>query len=158
MEEEDLNIGKGDTSGLSIGADFVSKNLEASVGTVDVFFGCRHADHDWLYRSDMEALKQKGVISQLYTAISRDTTMDGNRRKYVQDIMLNDDACASRLQDLILKKNASIFICGDGNAMAKDVQSAITDIVKRGLGDESAKEYVNKMKADKRYLVDIWTS
>lgn len=160
MEEEDLNIGKGDTSGLSIGADFISKNMESSVGSVDVFFGCRHADHDWLYRSDMEALKQKGVISQLYTAISRDTTSqtNGDRRKYVQDIMLKDDACASRLQDLILKKNASVFICGDGNAMAKDVQSAIIEIVKRGLGDESAKGYVDKMKAEKRYLVDIWTS
>ena len=161
MEEEDLNITKGDTSGLSIGADFVSKHLESSVGSVDVFFGCRHADHDWLYRSDMETLTQKGVISQLYTAFSRDTAQtNGSCRKYVQDIMLHDDACASRLQDLILKKNASIFICGDGNAMAKDVLSAVTEIVKRGLGEgeDSAKAFVEKMKADRRYLVDIWTS
>ena len=159
MEEEDLNIGKGDTSGLSIGADFISENMETSVGSVDVFFGCRHADHDWLYRTDMESLKGKGVISQLYTAFSRDMSQtNGNSRKYVQDIMLQDETCALRLQDLILKKNASIFVCGDGNAMAKDVQSAITEIVKRGLGNESAKEYVDKMKADKRYLVDIWTS
>ena len=162
MEEEDLHISKGDASGLSIGADFMSTNLENNVGTVDVFFGCRHKDHDWLYKNDMKELQQQGIISRLYTAFSRDTYhgTNGSCRKYVQDVMLNDDDCCSRLQTLILEKNASVFICGDGNAMAKDVQSALTEIIGRRLeqGDVAAKEYVEKMKTERRYLVDIWSS
>ena len=162
MEEEELNIGKGDASGLRVGADFVSKNLENNVGSVDVFFGCRHEDHDWLYKQDMQQLKEQGVISSLHTAFSRDASgkaTNGERRKYVQDLMLKDDACAARLQSLILEKKASVYICGDGNAMAKDVQSALTEIIGRGSGgEEGGKKYVEKMKSEKRYLVDIWTS
>ncbi|CAB9497042.1 P450 reductase [Seminavis robusta] len=161
MEEDDLKISKGDASGLSVGADFMRKNQ--SVGSVDVFFGCRHQDHDWLYRSDMQDLKADGTIASLYTAFSRDTngSSNGHKRKYVQDIMLHDTDCSARLRSLILEKKASVFICGDGNAMAKDVQSALTQIIGEGLDgsdEKAAKLYVEKMKKDKRYLVDIWTS
>jgi sulfite reductase alpha subunit-like flavoprotein len=161
MEEEDLKISKGDASGLSMGADFVRTNLADNVGSVDVFFGCRHEDHDWLYRSDMEELKRERIISNLYTAFSRDPTRsNGHRIKYVQDIML-EEACSNHLAKLIHEKNANIYVCGDGNAMAQDVQMALTQIVAKGLvngGDEAARQYVEKMKQDKRYLVDIWTS
>ena len=162
MEEEELNISKGDASGLSVGADFISKNLESNVGSVDVFFGCRHENHDWLYKEDMQLLKDQGIISSLHTAFSRDAAgkaENGSRRKYVQDLMLKDEECAARLQSLILEKNASVYICGDGNAMAKDVQCALTEIIgKASGGEEGGKKYVEKMKLEKRYLVDIWTS
>ena len=128
MEEEDLHISKGDTKGLKIGADFVSTNLEGNVGTVDVFFGCRHEDHDWLYQSDMNALKEQGIISNLYTAFSRDAiaaTNGGRPHKYVQDVMLGNADCSSRLQTLILEMNASVFICGDGNKMVSLAQPTL---------------------------------
>lgn len=162
MEEEELKIGKSDASGLNIGADFISKNMEGNFGSVDVFFGCRHENHDWLYKEDMQLMKDQGVISSLHTAFSRDAAgkaKNGSRRKYVQDLMLKDDECAARLQSLILEKNAAVYICGDGNAMAKDVQCALTEIIgKASGGEEGGKKYVEKMKEEKRYLVDIWTS
>ena len=162
MEEEELNISQGDTSGLRVGADFVNKNLEGNVGNVDVFFGCRHEDHDWLYKDDMKKLKEQGVISNLYTAFSRDAAANatnGDRRKYVQDLMVKDADCAARIQSLILEKNASVYICGDGNAMAKDVLSAFAEVIgRKSGGEEAGKKYVEQMKAEKRYLVDIWTS
>jgi sulfite reductase alpha subunit-like flavoprotein len=162
MEEEDLKISNGDASGFSMGADFVRTNLSNNVGSVDVFFGCRHEDHDWLYRSDMEELKREGIITNLYTAFSRDpASSSGHKRKYVQDIMLEKD-CSNYLAKLIHEKNASIYICGDGNAMAQDVHNALTQIVAQESlvdgGDEAARQYVAKLKQDKRYLVDIWTS
>lgn len=162
MEEEELHISQGDASGLRVGADFVNKNLEGNIGSVDVFFGCRHEDHDWLYKTDMKQLNEQGVISNLYTAFSRDSKAqgtNGNRRKYVQDLMLKDTECAARLQTLILEKKASVYICGDGNAMAKDVQGALTEIIgQRSGGQDGGKKYVEQMKLEKRYLVDIWTS
>jgi sulfite reductase alpha subunit-like flavoprotein len=48
LEAKDLPIGEKDASGLSVGADYRSRQ---EVGSVDVFFGCRHADHDWLYEN-----------------------------------------------------------------------------------------------------------
>ena len=162
MEEEELHIGAGDASGLRVGADFVNKNLEGNVGSVDVFFGCRHEDHDWLYKLDMNELNEQGVISKLHTAFSRDAkgeATNGDRRKYVQDLMLKDPECAARLQTLILEKKASVYICGDGNAMAKDVQCAFAEILgQKSGGQDEGKKYVDQMKAEKRYLVDIWTS
>ena len=162
MEEDDLRISKSDANGLSMGADFVSMHLANNIGSVDLFFGCRHEDHDWLYRADMVELKRQGIISNLYTAFSRDSpaSSNGPRHKYVQDIMLETE-CSNRLAKLIHEKNASIYICGDGNAMAHDVQNALTQIITKGLVDggvEAAQKYVEEMKRDKRYLVDIWTS
>lgn len=163
LDDEDLQLDKKDASGLDIGADFVNKHKDTLIGAVDVYFGCRHKDHDWLYNDDMQRLKTDGVITKLFTAFSRDDSgTNGNRRKYVQDMMRLDDKCARRLQTLILEKNASVYVCGDGNAMAKDVQSALTDLLSKRLqndgGEEAAKKYIDKMKSEKRYLQDIWTS
>lgn len=164
LDDEDLHVDKKDADGLVIGADFVNKHKDTLVGAVDVYFGCRHRDHDWLYNEDMQKLQSEGIITKLFTAFSRDNNgaTNGNRRKYVQDLMRFDEQCASRLQTLILEKDASIYVCGDGNAMAKDVQAAITDILNNRLqdegGEEAATKYIEKMKSEKRYLQDIWTS
>lgn len=164
LDDDDLHVDKRDASGLVMGADYVSKHKDTLVGAVDVYFGCRHKDHDWLYSDDMERLKQDGIITRLYTAFSRDNdgNSNGDRRKYVQDVMRLEEECVSRLQTLILEKNASVYVCGDGNAMAKDVQAALTDILSKKLhdegGEEAARLYIDKMKSEKRYLQDIWTS
>jgi sulfite reductase alpha subunit-like flavoprotein len=146
-----------------IGADYVNKHKDTLVGAVDVYFGCRHKDHDWLYDKDMQQLKADGIITKLFTAFSRDENeSNGSRRKYVQDVMLLDEESASRLQTLILEKDASVYVCGDGNAMAKDVQKALTEILSKRMhdegGEEAAKLYIDKMKSENRYLQDIWTS
>lgn len=150
LEENELPISEGDASGFKLGGDYRTKQ---DVGSVDLFFGCRHADHDWLYRSEMQDLQKQGVITKLYTAFSRD-----GKRQYVQDIIRSDEECAARLLDLILEKRACIYVCGDGNAMAKDVQAVIVELLGRKLGgDDQGKEYLEKMKTDKRFLMDIWS-
>jgi sulfite reductase alpha subunit-like flavoprotein len=150
LEENELPISEGDASGLKLGVDYRTKQ---DVGSVDLFFGCRHRDHDWLYRSEMQEFEKQGVVSKLYTAFSR----DGNRQ-YVQDIMRSNEECAARLADLILEKKAGVYVCGDGNAMAKDVQAAIVELLSSRLGGvEQATEYLEQMKTDKRFLLDIWS-
>jgi sulfite reductase alpha subunit-like flavoprotein len=151
MEENELSIHeKRDASGLNLGVDF---RRQQGVASVDLFYGCRHEDHDWLYSSEMQALVKEGLLSNLYTAFSR----DGNRQ-YVQDVMKSPD-CAKRLSNVILHQNASIYICGDGNAMAKDVQAAIVEILSLSLngGLDEAKQFLETMKKDKRILLDIWS-
>jgi sulfite reductase alpha subunit-like flavoprotein len=183
LEGDDaIPITKTDSSGLNMGIEF---RRNQNVGSVDVFFGCRYANHDWLYQKELEHYQTNGTISKLYTAFSRDAggstsaggaTSDRNNVKrsgYVQDIMRNDPDCRSRLINLILKDNASVYVCGDGNAMARDVQAAIVDLLTVGLeentskGDreketsssvERAKKYLENMKAQERFVLDIWTS
>ena len=156
LSEQELSVHHGkDSAGLNVGVDF---RMQQGVGTVDLFFGCRHADHDWLYREEMQLLVQQGVLSELHTAFSRDngTNTDGSSKKvYVQDLMRQS---ADRLCDLILSQKANVFVCGDGNAMAKDVQAAVVDILSEALGGtEQAQLYLETMKKDKRFLLDIWS-
>merc|ERR1712043_37898 len=111
------------------------------------------------------------------TSTSSSSGADTNHTKcrgYVQDIMRNNEDCKSRLLNLILKENASVYVCGDGNAMARDVQGAIVDILamefekenddnnkndkadkgeeKHVVYKEKAKKYLEQMKAKERFV------
>jgi sulfite reductase alpha subunit-like flavoprotein len=122
-------------------------------GAVDVYFGCRHKDHDWLYRDEMLKFQSEGVISYLHTAFSRDSS----QKLYVQHLMQRSENQA-RIADLILNRDARVYLCGDGNAMAKDVQEALVDVLAAHLpgGADEARSYVERLKNDRRFLMDIW--
>ena len=150
IEEDEVPVNETDLSGLNIGTD---ARRSDSTGSVDLFFGCRHESHDWLYREEMLHMLEQGVITHLYTAFSRDGE---DRRQYVQDLMRKR---SDYLRDLIIHKQAAIYICGDGNHMAKDVQCALTDILSSEIpgGPTEAKLYLEKLKKEKRLLLDIWS-
>jgi sulfite reductase alpha subunit-like flavoprotein len=151
MEAEDVPVGKKDASGLVLGADYRSHQ---NIGSVDVFFGCRHADHDWLYQHELIELQKEGVITQQYNAFSRD-----GERQYVQDIMSTNAECGSRLVDILVNKRGIVYICGDGNKMAKGVQEAIAELLgnKLGGGVDAGKAYIEELKLKGRFLLDIWS-
>lgn len=136
----------------------VGSSDESSVpGQVDVFFGCRHAGHDWLYRDELNAFSDEGVISKLYTAFSRDAA---TTKQYVQDIMRNDPECSQRLVETIVYNHGCVYVCGDGNHMARDVQQALAAIIGPhvdGSSAEAGKAYIDEMKAKGRFQMDIWS-
>ena len=152
LDETDLSVTHGDASGLKLGVDFRNATIES----VDLFFGCRHQDHDWLYQSEIEQMKKEGILENLYLAFSRD---DNYPHKYVQDIMRGDTDCSQRLVNLIVNKHASVYVCGDGNAMAKDVQESIVELLGSHFqgGQDEAVKYLETMKTKKRFLLDIWS-
>lgn len=129
------------------------KRAGQDAGTVDVFFGCRHAEHDWLYKDEMQALVAEGVITNLHTAFSR----DGNEHKYVQNAMKDGATCREQIVDTILHKIGRVYICGDGNNMAKDVQQAVAEILSPHVEGGDGKAYVETMKSEGRLLLDIWS-
>merc|ERR1711879_632521 len=67
---------------------------------------------------------KKGTLSHLYKAFSRSS----EKKQYVQDMM---KSVASELAHMICKQNASVYICGDGNNMGKQVQECIADILEK---------------------------
>ena len=111
----------------------------------------------------MECLDKSGIISLLKVEFSRDNE---DSKCYVQD-ELRKDSQAINISKMIMEENASIFICGDGNAMAKDVQSALIDIFTdckfvensscREDSIEKAKSYVEDLKSRGKLLLDIWS-
>ena len=85
---------------------------------------------------------------------------------YVQTLMQKDKPCGERLIKMIMEKGASVYVCGDGNAMGRDVQDAIVNLLAEKLYDshstdsdakESAVTYLNQMKASGRFVLDIWS-
>jgi sulfite reductase alpha subunit-like flavoprotein len=158
IEEEDLSISKSDAKGLVIGADY--RNLQ-EVGEVYLYFGCRYSDHDWLYKDEMTTFEKEKTVNNLQVAFSRENG-DGDKI-YVQDKIKGD---AKQLTQMIVRKNAMIYICGDGNHMAKAVQSAFVSILaKENFSSEGTREhalaqaniYLEQMKVNKRFVMDIWS-
>jgi len=152
IEEEELNITKSEANDFGTG----SSSDKGGIGEIDVYFGCRYSDHDWLYKEEMKSLKSTGVISDLNVAFSRETK---NVRCYVQDKIKENE---KRIALKLVQESARVYICGDGNSMAKDVQSALAAALDSyAFGKKEitmkGKEYIEKMKEENRLLLDIWS-
>ena len=57
-----------------------------------------------------------------------------------------------------LENGAIIYVCGDAQKMAKDVEVTIMKIIEKELkcNDQKALEYLKILKKDKRYLLDVY--
>ena len=55
-------------------------------------------------------------------------------------------------------EGAHFFVCGDARRMAKDVDAALRKIIQEQSGKTEAQtnEYVEKLKADRRYKRDVY--
>ena len=79
----------------------------------------------------MEAFQKKGVLTKFLPAFSRDTPDCHDSPKYVQD---NIRAHSSEIYHLIHNKEAVVFVCGDAKNMAKDVSTAIENVITQEQG------------------------
>jgi cytochrome P450/NADPH-cytochrome P450 reductase len=126
------------------------KNKGQSLGPAFLFFGCRRAEQDFIYQSEMEAFQKEGVVN-LQLAFSHDAT---SGFRYVQDrIWEQRDA----LWDLI-EKNAVIFVCGDGLHMAPDVRATFLRMhaEKTRSSLEASEGWMRGLEEAQRYLVDVF--
>ncbi|KAL7552873.1 hypothetical protein ACHAWF_016118, partial [Thalassiosira exigua] len=164
LDPNELKLSRGDARGLNLAADYASRHQE--MGEIDLFFGCRHENHDYLYREDLEAFRDRGILTNLYTAFSRDGA--NGKKTYVQTLMREKAKCSRRLAEMIVEKRASVYVCGDGNAMGKDVQEATADVLAAYFSEEGtaanledaqarAVAHVNQMKTAGRFVLDIWS-
>lgn len=68
-------------------------------------------------------------------------------------------ARAAELFDLVVGREAYMFVCGDGAAMAKDVHACLASILEEqgGLSADEAAGVLAEMAKQKRYVRDIWS-
>ncbi len=128
------------------------QDRQASSATGDnwLFFGNPNFSSDFLYQTEWLKLKKTGVLNQISVAFSRDQS----HKIYVQDKLKEK---AVEIWDWIEKK-AHIYLCGDANNMAKDVeQTLITIISEQGqLTPDEAKAYLKTLKRNNRYQKDVY--
>ena len=115
-----------------------------------LFFGDQHYLTDFLYQTEWQSYLKQGLLNKLDVAFSRDQA----EKVYVQDRML---ASRDELYNW-LEQGAYFCVCGDASRMAADVDRALHQVIESA-GNKSAEEaadYVKQMKADKRYLKDVY--
>eukprot|EP00441_Pelagodinium_beii_P040513 CAMPEP_0197643688 /NCGR_PEP_ID=MMETSP1338-20131121/16912_1 /TAXON_ID=43686 ORGANISM="Pelagodinium beii, Strain RCC1491" /NCGR_SAMPLE_ID=MMETSP1338 /ASSEMBLY_ACC=CAM_ASM_000754 /LENGTH=865 /DNA_ID=CAMNT_0043216967 /DNA_START=38 /DNA_END=2633 /DNA_ORIENTATION=- len=121
---------------------------------VALFFGCRHPEQDWIYRSEMEEASsgKEAVLSHLFTAFSR---QDGTGAfvpsvrcgRYVQDMLRVQSLHARQM----LAQGGVCYLCG-ANAMGEAVLAILGEVL------EGGPEEVQKLQREGRLIQELWGS
>ena len=116
-----------------------------------LFFGARHFQSEFLYQAEWQDAVKKGLLSRLDLAFSRDRSI---AREYVQDRLRR----VGRDLYAWLEGGASLYVCGDAEKMAPDVNMALVDVVAEhgGRSREDADAYLRGLADDRRYLRDVY--
>ena len=144
-----IMVGPG--TGIAPFRAFMQERVAAgAAGRNWIFFGDQKRATDFLYEEEWRPYLAAGQLARLDTAFSRDQAA----KIYVQDRMREN---AAELWAWI-EAGAYFYVCGDAKRMAKDVDTALHDIVAEGggMGPERASEYVKQMKKEKRYQRDVY--
>ncbi|MGD9544291.1 MAG: sulfite reductase subunit alpha [Methylocystis sp.] len=115
-----------------------------------LFFGHQRSACDFFYADEFEAMKSTDLLTRLSLAWSR----DGAEKFYVQDRMRQ----SGRELWAWLAEGAHIYVCGDAQRMAKDVERALVDVVAE-FGARSVDEavaFVAQLKKSGRYQQDVY--
>ncbi|RJO77183.1 molybdopterin oxidoreductase [Nocardia panacis] len=115
-----------------------------------LFFGEQHAATNFYYRTELEEMFRGGFLNRLDLAFSRDQ----RERIYVQHRMIEHGAQLwSWLCD-----GAHLYVCGDANRMARDVDEALLHIIRvhGDLDTDAALAYRKSLVANKRYVRDVY--
>jgi sulfite reductase (NADPH) flavoprotein alpha-component len=115
-----------------------------------LFFGNPHFTEDFLYQVEWQQYVKDGLLTHIDLAWSRDQ----EQKVYVQDKIRAKGAEVWRW----IEEGAHIYVCGDANRMAKDVEQALLDVVvEHGAMDrETADEFLSELRIERRYQRDVY--
>lgn len=115
-----------------------------------LLFGDQTFNEDFLYQVEWQGHLKSGLLTKLDLAFSRDQA----EKIYVQDRLKENGAEVYQwLQD-----GAHFYVCGDANRMAKDVHTALIEIISEQ-GEKSleeAEQQLNELRKAKRYQRDVY--
>lgn len=126
------------------------REVHGATGRNWLLFGARHFASEFLYQAEWQEAVRKGLLNRIDLAFSRDRTP----RTYVQDRLRQSG------KDVFewLEGGASLYVCGDAERMAADVDAALVDIVAAhgGRDRDDAQVYVRALADGHRYLRDVY--
>jgi len=115
-----------------------------------LFFGDRNFTSDFLYQTEWQKYKNKGLLTKINTAFSRDQ----KEKIYIQHKLEKQG------EDLFkwIENGAVLYVCGDKNQMAKDVLISLKKIIQKqtGYNAEDTDQYFKKLVKNKQYLEDVY--
>ncbi|HVC52107.1 MAG TPA: sulfite reductase subunit alpha [Stellaceae bacterium] len=115
-----------------------------------LFFGNPHRSTDFFYGEELLRYLDDGLLTRLDTAFSRDQ----EHKVYVQHRLLD---CAAELWSW-LEDGAHLYVCGDAERMARDVDRGFAYIIAKegGMDAAAAKAYLARMVTEGRYRKDVY--
>ncbi|WP_434527031.1 NADPH-dependent assimilatory sulfite reductase flavoprotein subunit [Photorhabdus asymbiotica] len=126
------------------------READGSEGKNWLFFGNPHFTEDFLYQVEWQRYVKDGLLTRIDLAWSRDQ----QHKVYVQDKLREQGEEVWRW----IKEGAHLYVCGDANRMAKDVERALLDIVSEhgGMDTEQADEFLSELRLERRYQRDVY--
>ncbi|ELY2519936.1 NADPH-dependent assimilatory sulfite reductase flavoprotein subunit [Cronobacter sakazakii] len=126
------------------------READGATGKNWLFFGNPHFTEDFLYQVEWQRYVKEGLLTRIDLAWSRDQ----DHKIYVQDKIREQGAELWRW----IQKGAHLYVCGDANRMAKDVEQALLEVIAAygGMDAEAADEYLSELRVERRYQRDVY--
>ncbi|OON39617.1 sulfite reductase [NADPH] flavoprotein, alpha-component [Izhakiella australiensis] len=126
------------------------RDNDGAAGKNWLFFGNPHFTEDFLYQVEWQRYVKDGLLTHIDLAWSRDQ----QHKVYVQDLIRKNGAELWRW----IEEGAHIYVCGDANRMAKDVEQALLEVVAEngGMDIETADEFLSELRIERRYQRDVY--
>lgn len=132
---------------------------EQPFGPALMYFGCRDADKDYIYRQELEQWEAQGVV-QMRPAFSRQGEAAGGRHpsgtwRYVHERMWDEREELSQ----VFRDRGKIYVCGSASKLAKSVMNCVVDIwMERhpGATRDEALGWLQDTKDRVRYVSDVF--
>ncbi|KAI6235641.1 NADPH--cytochrome P450 reductase [Aphelenchoides besseyi] len=127
------------------------KEQGKEVGEMLLFFGCRHPDHDHIYKNEMDEWALQGVLSRCHVAYSRIK----DEKVYVQHQMWVEREHIWS----IIQRGGNVYVCGDARNMARDVLATLMRIFHEvgQMDDTAGQKFMKDLERQRRYQVDVWS-
>ncbi|WP_095497252.1 assimilatory sulfite reductase (NADPH) flavoprotein subunit [Paraferrimonas haliotis] len=127
-----------------------AREAQGLKGNTWLFFGNPNFEQDFLYQTEWQSYLKQGVLEKIDLAFSRDQV----EKVYVQDRLLQQAPAVWQW----LQQGAAIYVCGDAERMAKDVEKALlTLIAQQGqMTHQQAQDYLESLRSNHRYQKDVY--
>jgi sulfite reductase (NADPH) flavoprotein alpha-component len=115
-----------------------------------LIFGERNFSSDFLYQLEWLRYRKAGLLNRIDVAFSRDQS----EKVYVQHQILQQ----AKQVHAWLERGAHIYVCGDAERMAADVNQALLSVLQSegGLSGERSAQYLSELKSAHRYQRDVY--
>ena len=124
--------------------------VDGAQGKNWLFFGNPHFTEDFLYQVEWQSYVKEGLLTRIDLAWSRDQ----QQKIYVQDKLREQGAELWRW----INDGAHIYVCGDANRMAKDVEHTLLEVIAEygAMDAEAADEFLSELRVERRYQRDVY--